>query len=61
VFELDRLNRVVKSSWSGESRLDHPDFIWVPTGNAESDGYYENPRLDEGKIQEIIRAGNGAD
>ncbi len=40
LLELDAANNVVGGEWLGESRSDHPDFLWYPT-----EGHSRNPHV----------------
>ncbi|MBI3039517.1 hypothetical protein HYY75_10830 [bacterium] len=44
---------VIRGDWDAKSQFDHPDFVWIPTGAAETESG-ENPCLDRQIIQEII-------
>lgn len=37
VLELDASNNIVGGEWAGESKADHPDFIWMPVGKPDPD------------------------
>jgi hypothetical protein len=32
VLELDAAGKIIGGEWAGESKLAHPDFLWLPTG-----------------------------
>ena len=32
ILELDGAGRIIGGEWVGESKNDHPDFLWLPTG-----------------------------
>ena len=52
---LDGNGNVVSGEWTGDSRKNHPDFLWVPTGDAPNppNGNLENPRIDPRFVKEI--------
>ncbi len=52
---LDKNGNVESGEWTGKSRRNHPDFIWVPTADAPNpkNGNLENPRLHPRFVQQI--------
>lgn len=58
---LDEHDNIVSGEWTGSSRTNHPDFVWVPTGDATvpANSTLENPRLDPKLVKEICN-GNGS-
>src|SRR5262249_27255982 len=36
ILEADANNKIVGGEWTGESRTNHPDFAWWPTGKPQS-------------------------
>lgn len=52
---LDDVGNIVGGEWTGESKRNHPDFVWIPTADAPNPPgtNYENPRLDPRFIKEI--------
>ncbi|DBA01869.1 TPA: LOW QUALITY PROTEIN: hypothetical protein N0F65_006017 [Lagenidium giganteum] len=37
VLELDDNDQIIGGEWLGDSRAEHPDFLWFPTSKAASD------------------------
>lgn len=54
-LNLDENNNIVSGEWTGDSRKNHPDFIWVPTSDAPNPNNtnLENPRFDPKMVREI--------
>jgi hypothetical protein len=52
---LDDRGNIVSGEWTGESSKNHPDFVWVPTGDCTvpANSTLENPRLDPALVREI--------
>ncbi len=38
VLELDRDNKIIGGEWLNQSKTNHPDFLWVPTGHGNNSG-----------------------
>ena len=36
ILELDADGKIIGGEWSGDSKTEHPDFLWLPTGRNES-------------------------
>jgi len=36
ILELDAAGAIIGGEWMGESKTEHPDFLWLPTGRDES-------------------------
>lgn len=53
---LDDRGNIVSGEWTGNSRSNHPDFVWVPTGDAPNPAgsNQENPRIDPRFVKEIV-------
>lgn len=53
---LDPHGNVVDGAWTGGSRNDHPDFIWVPTSDAPNppNSNLQNPKVDPKFVREIV-------
>jgi hypothetical protein len=53
---LDDRGNVVDGEWTGESRRNHPDFVWVPTADAPNPPgtLQENPLIDPRFVKEIV-------
>lgn len=60
---LDSYGNIVDGRWTGASRNDHPDFIWVPTSDAPNQPgtNLENPRIDPKFIKEIVEGPESRD
>ena len=56
---LDEHGNITSGEWTGSSKTNHPDFVWVPTADAPNPNgtVQENPRLDPKFVHEIT---NGA-
>lgn len=57
VLFLNGRGEVTGGMWGLRSQFDHPDFVWIPTGDMRASGG-ENPRLDPDLINRIT--GNAA-
>lgn len=53
---LDNKGNVVDGEWTGASKRNHPDFIWIPTADAPApkNSIQENPCFDTKFVNEII-------
>ena len=53
---VDHQGNIINGAWTGASRRDHPDFVWVPTVDAPNphNGVLENPKIDPRFVKEII-------
>ncbi|MBF0547257.1 MAG: hypothetical protein HQM08_22645 [Candidatus Riflebacteria bacterium] len=56
ILSLNKKGEVIKGIWELQSQFDHPDFIWIPTGDSPSQGD-ENPKLDPFFVHQITRGG----
>ncbi|MBF0408792.1 MAG: hypothetical protein HQM10_15705 [Candidatus Riflebacteria bacterium] len=54
---IDNEDNVVGGEWTGESRRNHPDFIWIPTADAPnpSGKVEENPNFSPKYVHEITK------
>lgn len=52
----DSSGRIVNSRWTGRSVRNHPDFCWIPTGDAPPYRTYENPAVNGGLVRELTSA-----
>ncbi len=52
---LDDNGNIVEGEWTGSSSKNHPDFVWVPTGDAPNppNSNQENPCFDPKFVKEI--------
>jgi hypothetical protein len=52
---LDAHGNIVSGEWTGASKNNHPDFVWVPTSDAlvPANSTLENPRMDPRFVREI--------
>lgn len=63
ILEFDAQEKLVGGEWSGGSRLDHPDFLWMPfepappTGDPRSG----NPHLSNIEVQKLWAESVGLD
>ncbi|RCK81720.1 MAG: Cold-active serine alkaline protease [Candidatus Ozemobacter sibiricus] len=53
---LDSQGNITGGEWTGSSRTNHPDFVWVPTADAPNPPgtVQENPRIDPRYVKEIV-------
>ncbi|MEW6709402.1 MAG: hypothetical protein AB1403_06200 [Candidatus Riflebacteria bacterium] len=53
---LDGNGNIIEGEWTGASSKNHPDFVWVPTGDAPNppNSNQENPCLDPKFVKEIV-------
>jgi hypothetical protein len=58
LLNVNRRGEVTGGVWDPRSLWDHPDFVWVPTGDAPAAGG-ENPRIQPQYVHMITR-GEGA-
>ncbi|NCB37765.1 MAG: hypothetical protein EOM80_03265 [Erysipelotrichia bacterium] len=60
---LDQNNAIVSGEWTGESRKNHPDFVWVPTKDAPNpaNSNLENPCFDPRMVKEICEGPDNRD
>jgi hypothetical protein len=56
-LNLDDHGNIVSGEWTGGSKSNHPDFIWVPTGDAPNPQgtVQENPCLNPMYVREITQ------
>lgn len=56
---LDGNGNITGGEWTGESRKNHPDFVWVPTADAPNppNSNLENPFIDPRFVKEICEGG----
>ncbi len=52
---VDDNGNVISGEWTGDSKKNHPDFVWIPTGDARvpSNSTLENPCLDPKFVKDI--------
>jgi len=60
---VDSNGNITDGEWTGQSRDTHPDFVWVPTGDAPNppNTVQENPNLDPKFVREIIQGPSSLD
>ena len=60
---LDSQGNITGGEWTGGSRQNHPDFVWVPTADAPNPNgtVQENPRLDPKFVKEITQGASRLD
>lgn len=53
---LDDNGNVVDGKWTGSSKRNHPDFVWIPTADAPApqNSIQENPCFDTKFVKEIV-------
>lgn len=49
ILELDANDNIIGGEWVGASNLDHPDFIWTPTGQTSG-----NPYISIDEVRKLI-------
>ncbi|MBF0409372.1 MAG: hypothetical protein HQM10_18675 [Candidatus Riflebacteria bacterium] len=52
---------VIRGEWDVRSQFDHPDFVWVPTGDSPARGTGENPCIHPQFVHEITGRSGGSD
>ena len=52
---VDDKGNVISGEWTGDSKKNHPDFVWIPTSDAQvpANSTLENPRLNPKYISNI--------
>lgn len=62
-LNLDGNGNIVSGEWTGDSRKNHPDFVWVPTADAPNpaNSNLENPRIDPKFVKEITEGPDNRD
>ena len=55
VLRYDTAGRVVGGQWTGNSVRDHPDFVWIPVGNAPPQGTFQNPCINSDFVDWLLR------
>ncbi len=52
---VDDKGNVISGEWTGDSKKNHPDFVWIPTGDARvpANSTLENPCIDPKFVKEI--------
>ena len=52
---LDGQGNIIDGEWTGSSKRNHPDFVWVPTADAPNpnNSNQENPFIDPAFVKEI--------
>lgn len=60
---LDGQGNIVSGEWTGDSKANHPDFVWVPTADAPNppNSNQENPCLEPRFVQEITEGPDNRD
>ncbi|KAG7397001.1 hypothetical protein PHYBOEH_001451 [Phytophthora boehmeriae] len=54
LLELDANNNIVGGEWVGNSRTDHPDFLWFPTGKPAASAV-TSTGLSYANVQELLK------
>lgn len=54
---VDDDGNVIRSEWTGDSRKNHPDFVWIPMSDSPNPpgGTLENPNIDPKFVKEITQ------
>jgi hypothetical protein len=50
----DNYGRITKGQWIGNSASKHPDFVWIPVGDRQAYGTYENPCINAGFVNAVF-------
>ena len=63
ILELDAVGNIVGGEWTGNSIMNHPNFVWVAFEPIPSNGsrYLGNPNLDPKTVLSIYAESIGAD
>ncbi len=63
ILELDDEGHILGGEWIGDSRRDHPDFIWMPFEPAEPTGdvSYGNPEVNNEEVIKLWAESVGLD
>ncbi|KAF4315056.1 hypothetical protein BBO99_00009645 [Phytophthora kernoviae] len=54
LLELDANNKIIGGEWVGNSKTDHPDFLWFPTGKPASSSV-TGTGLSYANVQELLK------